>query len=417
MKKIYFLSLLAAGLLATGCSKDNPFGPDTRGEGQVLKEALDMSVPEGNVQIGGTRAVDVDVNEFNVSFIKSGQTIATKTYRYGEMPGVVTLEQGTYRATASYGEDREAEWENPYYKGESAPFEVVANEITSYIDPIECSLGNIKATIEFDPMLAQAMSEDSYVEVKVGDNNGLRYDLEVAQQGKAGYFRHTDETTLVATFHGTVNGSTAVETKSYSGIEKGRWYKLTFKLHDSDGNGSGDVESEILVDASVNVQDVNADVEIAEDEPLNDDERPKEDDNDDPPVPNDPPQIISDCALEFDVVNNVTESTVCKFHITSSADGGFTALTCDIISDDLTPEELGGMGLTNHIDLVNTPADMAETLAGLGFPVNVGGQKRVDFDMSAFMGLMAVFGDHMHQFKLVVTDANGTTVKTLKLQF
>ena len=419
MKKIYILSLLAAGLIATGCSKEKPFGGESGGEGSVPKEALDMSVPDQNIQVNAPTRADINVDDFTVNFIREGATAATKSYRYGEMPNVVTLEQGTYKATASYGEDREAEWENPYYMGTSLPFEVRAYEITSYIDPIECALGNIKATIEFDPALAAAMSADSYVEVKVGDNNGLKYHLEEANAGKAGYFRHTDETTLVATFHGTVNGSTAVETKSYDGIQKGRWYKLTFKLHSGSGSGQGSIEGDILVDANVNVEDVNADVTVAYDEPLDDSERPNEGDDPNPPTPptGEAPQIVSDCSLAFDVVNNVDESTVCKFHITSSADSGFTYLTCDIISPDLTPEELGGMGLTSHIDLVNTPADMAETLTNLGFPVNIGGKKRADFDMTAFMGLMAVFGDHMHQFKLTVKDANGETVKTLKLQF
>lgn len=423
MKKIYIIPLLAAGLLATGCSKENPFTSDDNGEGQVLKSSLDMSVSGNDVQVNpvATRAdADVDVNDFNVHFIKTGQTISTKSFKYGEMPEVVTLPSGEYTVTATLGEDRVAEWENPYFTGQSETFEVNPMEITSYISPIECSLRNIKVTIEFDPLLKQAMSEDAFVEVKVGDNSGLNYTAAEASEGKAGYFRHTDESTLVATFQGNINGSKVVETKSYSDIKKGCWYKLTFKLHDHNGSASGSVGTEIQVDAHVDVTDVNADVDIAFDDPLDDNDRPHwgGGDEPDPPVPGQAPQILAvTSGMVFDTPWNVTSGTECKFRIESSADGGIQELTCDIISDALTPDELAGVGLAQHLDLVNTPADMAGALSGLGFPVNVGGQKTVNFDITSFMPMMAVFGSQMHQFKLYVKDANGETTKILKLQF
>ena len=101
----------------------------------------------------------------------------------------------------------------------------------------------------------------------------------------------------------------------------------------------------------------------------------------------------------------------------SKAVGGITAMTCDIISDDLNATELGNMGLIVPIDLVNTPADQADILAGLNFPTNVGGRKEVELDMTSFMGMMAIFGAHRHEVKISVTDANGTVTKSLILQF
>lgn len=413
--------------MMVGCSKENPFEGDGS-EGQVLKTALDVSLSSDNIMVNKkvTRAnEDVNVDDFTVSFIQQGNSIASKSFLYGEMPDVVTLQGGTYHVVATLGEDREAEWENPYYLGESKPFEVIPEEITSYVDPVVCALRNIKATIEFDPSLAAVMSSDSYVEVKVGDNNGLNYGIDEAKAGKAGYFRHTDETTLVATFHGTINGSEIVETKSYNGIDKGRWYKLTFRLHQYDGDDTGDGDVTVVVDASVDVDDVNGDVNIGDDEPLDDGERPTEGDdpNPDDPNPDDPakdegPQILAvSPGLVFDTPWNVDASTQCAFKITSSAEGGITALTCDIISDNLTPEELEGVGLNQHLDLVNTPANLAEGLTNLGFPINVGGQKVVNFDISGFMGLMSVFGPAQHKFQLYVKDANGECTKTLILQF
>ncbi|MDE6558838.1 MAG: hypothetical protein K2K29_03010, partial [Muribaculaceae bacterium] len=54
-------------------------------------------------------------------------------------------------------------------------------------------------------------------------------------------------------------------------------------------------------------------------------------------------------------------------------------------------------------------------LTGLGLPVNVGGKQSVSFDITGFMPMLGILGEGNHEFKLTVTDANGTTVKTLKL--
>lgn len=423
MKNKYMLSILTAGLILTGCNKENPFDGENSAEGKLYKSSLDMSVTDNNIQVNmPTRAGGYNLNDFQVSFIKDGSSIATKTYTYGEMPEVVTLPVGLYTAKAILGEDREAEWENPYFVGTSSQFEVSAYEITSYIDPIECELHNVKATIEFAPSLANVMSADSYVEVKVGSNSGLNFTKAESDNGKAGYFRHTDETTLVATFHGSIDGARVVETKTYTGVAKGRWYKLTFKLHEGSGDSSGDIEGGVVIDGSVNVIDVNADVNVGDDEPLDDSGRPEWNPGGggDDPEPNtgEAPEFVAVTpGLVFDTPYHVTGDSSCEFKIVSTAEGGFTEMTCDIISPDLTPEELAGFGIPAHLDLVNTPADVAETLGGLGFPVNVGGEKSVIFNLSPFMNLMVVFGNHQHEFKIAVTDANGTTVKSLILQF
>lgn len=414
--------MLAAGLLLSACSKDTPFGQETEEKGEVLKSALDMTASGGNVQVSkkATRA-DLNLDDFKVAFVKAGNTIASSTYRYGDMPDVVTLTAGTYKAVASYGENREAEWESPYYLGESKDFDVNPYDITSYIDPIECSLQNVKASIAFDASLAGVMSSDSYVEVKVGDNNGLHFGLEEANAGKAGYYRLDGETTLVATFNGTVNGSRVVETKSYSNVQKGYWYKITFKLHNPGGGTGGTVGGEVVVDASVNVDDVNRDVKVADDDPLDDSERPKENPDDpNPPEPGKAPQILPGSeGMVFDTPWNVTASTPCAFRIVSTAEGGFQELTCEIISNKLTPEELAGIGLQSRLDLVNRDAanDYWPALEGLGFPTNMGGKKEANFDISTFMGMMAIFGSERHEFKLHVKDANGETTKSLILQF
>lgn len=412
-----------------GCSKEKGFDEEmSDGEGQVLKTALDMSTTSDQIMV--TRAEQgVDLSNFKINFIKKGETVAAKSYTYSEMPDVVTLKVGTYTATAELGQDLNAEWENPYFKGQSEEFDVEAYKITSFISPIECALMNIKATIAFDETLLAAMSSDSYVEVKVGDNPGLNFTSAEATAGKAGYFKHTNENTLVATFHGTVNGSEIVESKSYEGIAKGRWYKLTFKLHqNSGGDPTGGASGEIVVDASVTTEDVNADVTLEDDAPLDDSDRPNWGGGDDPepPTPDNAPEIIAiSQGMVFDTPWSVTAASECEFKIISHAEGGMQEFTCEIISQDLTPEELGSMNLPNVLDLVNEPAPDSKypnywNVLGndpFNFPTNVGGQSEVIFKLSDFMGMMAVFGNHQHTFRFHVKDANGEVNKDLILQF
>ena len=50
MKKIYILPLLAAGMIATGCSKEDPFSGGSENEGQVLKSALAVDIKADEIE-------------------------------------------------------------------------------------------------------------------------------------------------------------------------------------------------------------------------------------------------------------------------------------------------------------------------------------------------------------------------------
>lgn len=424
MKKSYILPILAAGLLFTGCSKENPFGGDSSSEGQVLKSALavTLNTDETIRQQKVTRG-DVNLNDFTVVFTKGGAPVAK--YKYSEMPEVVTLPAGEYTCSATYGENRVAEWESPYYLGQSETFSVEPMEITSYIDPIECKLENVKVTVTFDPVLVSRMSPDSYVEVKVGANEGLKYTTAEATSEKAGYFLHTAETTLVATFYGQIDGSATVETKSYKDIQRGCHYKLNFKLHTGgEGDGTGDANGEVVLDATVTTVDVERNVTV-DDDPMDPDwsEHPGHGNGEDPgpgPGPEDPkgeaPTITAEAPVNLDIVNDGPSLTSCVLNVHSSSADGFTEFICDIDSPKLDDEELSSMGLSTHMDLVN-PGNIVEGLAGLGLPYNVGGKTDVKFDISRFVGVLGSLGEGEHHFIITVTDANGTTSKTLKIKF
>lgn len=113
---------------------------------------------------------------------------------------------------------------------------------------------------------------------------------------------------------------------------------------------------------------------------------------------------------------NPTSFTV---EITSESDKGITAFTCDIISAMLDKPTLEGVGLTDHLDLIN-PGEFRDKIKGLGFPVEneVKGQKRVVLSISSdFLELLKVLGNGTTGFRFNVTDEYGTTSQTISITF
>ncbi len=415
-KKIYGLLGGVALMVLAGCSKDLPFEGPGVGTGGVSRSALGVTVSTAEYLV---RSASVDVNDVNVSFIKEGETEPYVTYRYGDMEEIVTLPVGVWSVEATYGENDAAAWNAPYYKGESDMFNVVADKVTTDIEPVVCTLANVKVSIIFDPALAAVMGDGSKVSVKVGESGTL--DFTPSTEDKEGYFRFEANVapearnTLAATFEGTVQGSAVTETKTYDNVAPGNYYKITFRLHDHD-QSLGTAQGSVTVDATVETVDKDGNI-TPEDELLADDSRPNEGDEPGPIDPPGPgtggPQLSVTDGLSMTAVNPITEGMDCVIYVTSET--GLTEFKVDIISPTLTPEELENVGLTDKLDLVN-PGDFQEGLEGLGFPVNVAGMKNCEFVLTDFLGLLGALGPGVHTFRMTVSDASGTNVLDFKLQ-
>lgn len=416
-----FLFIALTAILGS-CSKEEPFGDDT---GTLRTTGLKVSIMNSDKTKAATTP---DVNDFTVQILKDGTEDIVRSFRYGDMPEVVELPVGTYYARAFYGENPAAAFEAPYYKGETeSPFSIKADEITELADPIVCKFANIKVTVYFDQALSAAMSADSKVVVNAGET-GSSLEFTKAMEGTAGYFAYVDNSqTLTATFIGLVEDYQTTESKTYADVKPGNHYKITFKLHQADPD-KGDGDLDLKVDATVITEDINVPID-PDDETIEDDMRPKEDDGDDQGGGDDKPtgpEIKAEPPVDLDKVNDVTADGLhCVLNITSTT--GITGFVVDINSDKLTPAELGSIGLSDHLDLINPvkPAsgdqpetDMTETLQGLGFPVKdqIENQKSVKFDITGFMGMLSMLGAGNHEFILKVSDSTGTTTKTLKLR-
>lgn len=418
MKKILNIAtLLLMSMVGvfTSCEKENMF-PDTqdsKGTVNFRKMMLEVRNEENIV-----RSSQVDVNKFVVTVTDSRtQTVAWQGL-YGSMPEVMTLAVGNYEVTVNSGENPDADWDTPYFEG-SQTFSVAEDAVT-YVEPIVCKLGNVKVTVIFDEKLRAVMGADCKVTVVACDRGRLEF---TPSETRSGYFKFIEvsgsQPTMVATFSGTVDENYEENFRTYTALAPGNHYKITYTLKGVDPSvpdQTGTVTPGVYVDATVQRVDMTVDVNV-EDEIIDDDLRPDEGDDPTPPDPPAPggelPTITASDGISFDTPNTVTPGMVAVIRVHSAAEGGLTGFTVDIDSNTLTPEELENVGLASHLDLVN-PGQFADGLSGLGFPINVGGQTDPDpMELTKFLPMLQALGAGTHKFVLKVSDANGTTTKTL----
>lgn len=413
-----FTLLSAWMLLFTACEKENPFPgstDDATGSVNFRKMVVEVSSKETQV-----RSSSVDVASFVVDIIsETGVTAYSGTY--AALPEVVTLPVGNYTVSVKSPANPDADWDTPYYEG-SQKFSIKENDVT-YVDPVVCKLANVKVSVRFDAKLTSQMADDCTVTVETGTGATLQF---AKNETRSGYFRYVageGSHTLVATFHGTVEGNIEENFRTYTDVAPGNHYIITYTLKTpSSGtpDNTGTVTPGLFVDASVEVEDMNINVDV-EDETIPDTDRPQQGEPGPGPGPGpeptgNPPTVVAmingstDYASPVEVTGEAISVTV---KVDSEADSGLSAFTVEIVSTTLSDEVLGDVGLAKNLDLVN-PGAFDAALTGIGFPTYVGGMKDVPlFDISTLVPLLKSLGAGDHKFILTVTDANGSTVKTL----
>ena len=421
MKKIYIIySLLALGLLS--CSKESPFdnGENQQGEGQLSTSAISLQLDVDETIRVRSRAGNEDLlPDFDLVIADASGNVVSN-FKYRELPEIITLRQGNYKIKAEYGEDKPADWNNPYFAGEGQ-FSIKANEITKDIDPVICYLKNVMVSIKFDEELLNAITGSPKVDVNVNNMGTLTYTIEHSKNGTPGYYKHDDVQTLVATFTGIVDGVQLKETKTLDNIKPGNHYRLNFYKHIYQGDESGYVEGGVQVDARVTVNNLSENVDLEEETILEDVTWPSENEEKDPD-PSDPTEPSTDgptieldpqSTVEFDKVNDVTSEDIVIMKIHSNT--GLTKFVVDIVSENLHLSDIGAD--SDSLDLIE-PGKMLEALHVLHLidedKESLRGETDVDFDISGLMDmLVGVNGEH--KFIVNVGDSEGENTKELIL--
>lgn len=143
-------------------------------------------------------------------------------------------------------------------------------------------------------------------------------------------------------------------------------------------------------------------------------------------ISGDGPSVVWTSGASFDQTHTISASTAEDFEvaiqITSST--GITGFLVNINSEVLTAGTLEAMCLAESMDLINPSdangdyyADMDDMLGTLGFPTGdaVKGKTSLPLDISEFMTPLTVLGVGKSEFELVVTDASGTTTRTISI--
>lgn len=422
MKKIFYIALtIVLGLAGTSCDREKLTYDSEPGEISGKTWTLDLSsfdaIPNNDIKETEKKPVSraVDTGDFTVQIFRAdnGSETLEKDWKYSETPEIVTLNVGNYNLKVFSHEVRPSELEKPYYYADKT-FSIEESRVTQ-IDTLVCTLQNIKVTVSYSEDLKTLMGEDCKVSVTVGEG-ALDF---MKKESRAGYFRSDEESNLlIATLSGTIDGYEEVNRIQVDNVKAGEWRKIHYDIKRPEpGSETGGVTPSVTLDDSCEIIDhfgnVTIDEEVIEDpNPID----PGTDPDPDPdPQPTDAPKITSSTIKLWTPVT-VTEGLQVSVDITSSDKNGLTGLVVDIESPTLTPDELAGMGLASHLDLVN-PGDLKTAIEGLGFPTgsNVLNQSKVTFDISDFMPLLGLLGAGTHNFIIKATDAQGTTTETLIL--
>lgn len=262
MNKNIYAIMFAAAAVVSGCEKETPF-VFSDGEGAV--DCASMTVDYSTL----TRAGEVYVKDFTVYFIDTTTGAEVKNYRYAELPSLVSLPVGKYKIVADYGENPEAGWETPYYRGETGAFAVSASDVTKFDGNVSCSLSNIRVVVNIDKLCLDAVT-DAKVEVKVG-NSGTVLNYDSATNGKAGYFKYVEgSSSITAVLSGTLNGEPVSETVAFSDAAGGKSYTVNFTANTPGNTDQGEIGGNdvLTIDSSITVAESGTDVAV--DEPYDD---------------------------------------------------------------------------------------------------------------------------------------------------
>ena len=436
MKTRYLSTFAALALVAcvSSCSDDS-FQAENVDEGKLNTSSIIPEVTNAEIIISDQQGAQhvasrrvTDLTDYIITVENSrGETVANWTY--ASMPQLPVFPVGTYTIKVASCEETPAAWEAPLFLG-SQTFEIRKNEVTD-VQTVVCKLANIAVSVTCTDELVAASEGDINITVTSKDAHSLTYS---ANETRKGYFQAMGQTTLEVHFTGTVNGNAENFRYVLKDIAAGQHRKVNFSLRNNPNNPPDEVGNitndgdGISVSTTVTGVDLTSDTPV-EEEVLPDNDRPGQEENPDEPdspTPGDWNIDFTSETLNLDGINNPVGWTGDAIvQITSTE--GFAKLEVEIDSEGLTPDVLGGVGLSSKFDLATGMSlvpvdnmDLSAGLSGLKFPIKEAvtgdGITTVDFVISDFVPLLNIYPGKS-DFIITVTDKKGNVGSmTLKFQ-
>ena len=250
----YITLTLLALLSALSCTRKEDSLLVARGEGLL---SLDLGFTPG-VTVTTRAGEGTGDLIFKIEVINSKGTIVQTVEDHttlGDSP--ISLRAGHYTVRASHGQNVEAAFDSPYYAGETE-VDIVIGQTTSAA--IECSLANVKVSVEVSDIVKEKFSSYSVTVDNGASGGSLTFGS--GNLDKSGYFKCPGSGIL----HYVVNitntdGESYTVTQDINGVKPRDHYKISLDVN-PDVTTSAATALRITVDNTVNEQDHTLDLNL-----------------------------------------------------------------------------------------------------------------------------------------------------------